>query len=122
MVTIKYSPAGVQLWASRYTAAVVAQGNDVAVDASGNVFTTGFAGPFNDKEFILVKYNSSGAQQWVQTYSVATSDEALKIAVDNAGNPVITGKTATNGFSFNYTTIKYNTSVQYNGQQLIIRH
>ncbi|MBK9423832.1 MAG: T9SS type A sorting domain-containing protein [Bacteroidetes bacterium] len=110
MVTIKYSPAGVQLWASRYTAAVVAQGNDVAVDASGNVFTTGFAGPFNDKEFILVKYNSSGAQQWVQTYSVATSDEALKIAVDNAGNPVITGKTATNGFSFNYTTIKYNTS------------
>jgi hypothetical protein len=27
-----------------------------------------------------------------------------------SGNPVITGKTATNGFSFNYTTIKYNTS------------
>jgi hypothetical protein len=46
MVTIKYSPAGVQLWASRYTAGDIAQGNDVAVDASGNVFTTGYAGPF----------------------------------------------------------------------------
>ena len=66
--------------------------------------------PFGDKAFVLVKYNSSGAQQWVQTYSVATSDEALKVAVDNAGNPVITGKTTTNGFSFNYTTIKYNTA------------
>jgi hypothetical protein len=79
------------------------RGTGITVDASGNVYVTGFFGGtatfgslptitsdgYND--IFVAKYNSSGTAQWVQKAGGASSDYVSSIAVDASGNVYITG-------------------------------
>jgi hypothetical protein len=113
--TIKYNNSGLVQWIQRYNGTT--NGNDevrkIAVDYSGNVYITGMSegsGPGHD--YCTIKYNSSGIQQWVKRYdgTANNNDGALSIAVDNSGNVYVTGDCMNTGTSFDYCTIKYNSS------------
>jgi uncharacterized delta-60 repeat protein len=107
-----------QEWAARYNGP---PGNkedlafSVAVDDSGNVYTTGHSvgigtGSF---DYATIKYNSSGVQQWVARYNGTANgtDYGNAIAVDGAGNVYVTGASVgiVTGY-YDYATVKYDAS------------
>ncbi len=106
--TLKYSPNGDSLWASRFlgrstTSTDVAA--SLALDNSGNVFVTGTS----NSDYGTVEYNSSGVQQWAVYYNgpQGTSDDPVSIALDPAGNIYVTGRSRGIGTDYDYATVKY---------------
>lgn len=125
-LTIKYDPTGTQLWEKRFNGPGNSTdvANSLAVDASGNIYVTGFTGSNGTgNDITTIKYNSSGIQQWIQTYNGPgnANDNARSLILDAAGNVYITGYSAGVSSGSDYTTIKYNSSgaqqwlVTYNG-------
>jgi uncharacterized delta-60 repeat protein len=119
-LTVKFNTSGVLQWAATYngTANGVDMANDIAVDASGNVYVTGLsAGQVVKRsvvstgyDYVTIKYNSSGAQQWVQRYNAASkNDEAKSLALDASGNVYVTGSSYPSTGGTDCATIKYNT-------------
>jgi hypothetical protein len=95
-LTIKYSNAGVPVWTNRYNGP--ANDNDeaaaVAVDASGNVFVTGWSwGGVTSSDYATIKYSGAGVPLWTNRYNGLgnSGDEVCAIAVDASGNVFVTG-------------------------------
>ena len=112
-VTIKYNSAGEQQWVARYDG----PGHDldvayaIAVDASNNVYVTGFsAGAGTDLDYATIKYDSAGQQQWVARYDgpVSRFDEAAAMAIDGSGNVYVTGISLGSDTVIDFVTVKYN--------------
>ncbi len=106
-ITLKYNSAGVQQWAQGYNGTGNNSDEAVAIDldASGNIYITGFStGTVYD--IATIKYNPSGVQQWLQIYSSSSPsvDVPIDMVVDDAGNVYITG-----AVTFNIGTLKYST-------------
>jgi hypothetical protein len=71
--TVAYSSAGVQLWVSRYngTGNYNDYANAVAVDASGNVYVTGYSyGSRGLPDYATVAYTSTGVPLWTNSFYV----------------------------------------------------
>ncbi|SVD44970.1 uncharacterized protein METZ01_LOCUS397824, partial [marine metagenome] len=77
-------------------------GRSVAVDSSGNVYTTGyFAGTVNfgagnvasagGDDVFVTKFDSSGAHVWTVTFGGTGNDQGWRVAVDGSGNVYTTG-------------------------------
>ena len=113
IATIKYNAAGVQQWATLYNRKGHDEANDLALDAAGNVYITGFSGNEEedpDNDYVTIKYNAAGAQQWASIFSGPGNDqsgEATDLALDAAGNVYITGGISIEE-AVDYATIKYN--------------
>ena len=113
-VTVKYNSSGSLLWEAFYNGPGNAGDGawDMALDASGNVYVTGYSDNGLNDDYATVKYNSNGIQQWVTRYSGSGNDRdfARAIAVDADGNAYVTGSTsAKSGRNFvtYYGTVKY---------------
>ena len=114
-ITIKYSAAGVQQWASRFNGPGNSNdySNAVCIDTAGNSFITGKASGIGSlTDIYTVKYNPSGVQQWAAVFNGTAndSDEAVCIAPDQAGNIIVGGKSKSASSDFDCIIIKYNAS------------
>lgn len=107
--TVKYSNDGALLWEATYNDAV--SGDDkptgLALDASGNVFVTGYWRNGASIDFFTIKYaGGNGAVMWNRSLDAGNSDQPFAVAVDGAGNAIVTGGSH-NGTNFDMRTIKY---------------
>jgi hypothetical protein len=111
----KYSPDGRCLWISTGGGTKTDRGYSVAVDAQGNVFTTGHFQSSDamfgnealreqrgDYDLFVAKHDAQGRLLWVKTGGGAGYDFGHGIDVDRAGNCYVTGSiveeiTAANG-------------------------
>jgi uncharacterized delta-60 repeat protein len=111
--TVKYDSSGQQQWVARYDGPTSADdyANAIAIDASGNVYVTGFSDNAGF-DYATVKYDTTGQQQWVGRYNGPANDddEARAITVDGSGNVYVTGYSVGSGTQEDYATIKYNAS------------
>jgi len=96
-VTLKYNSAGVQQWASLYngSGANPDQAYSLTLDASGNVYVTGysFGGTTPDFDIATLKYDNNGVQQWVHRYNGPGSsfDSGQDIEVSGSGDVYVCG-------------------------------
>lgn len=99
--TVKYSPAGNQLWVARYGRGV---GRALSVDTAGNVYVTGDS----DSNYGTLKYDIGGNLLWAAQYDNGSNDVAYAIGVDASGNVYVTGDSCTTACSnTDYATVKY---------------
>lgn len=98
----KYNRTGQVLWVKSAGGTGYSYGQDIAVDAAGNIYITGvyyntttfentsFTSAGNSDLFIA-KYNTEGILQWARSAGGANNDFGQSIAVDANGNVYITG-------------------------------
>ena len=115
-VTIAYSGAGVPLWTDSYGGRGPASdiANAVAVDASGNVFVTGYSyGVEGYEDYATIAYSGAGVPLWTNRYNGPGngSDIAIAMAVDRSGNVFVMGTSVGRGgdgeIDGDYATIAY---------------
>ncbi|AWH84317.1 hypothetical protein HYN59_03940 [Flavobacterium album] len=110
--TVKYSPAGAEVWAQDYNYESTDPDNiadvtnsvpwAITTDANGNVYVTGVFDTFLGR-FGTIKYNAAGVQQWVETYKSDTQKtQAFAIAVHD--NTLYVAGTHNGGFAENGNT------------------
>ncbi|WP_343606772.1 SBBP repeat-containing protein [Fluviicola sp.] len=102
----KLSSAGTFIWAKTFGGSNTDIGRGIAVDASENVFITGYfwgdidldpssgAGNFNGAGFndlFISKMDASGNYVWGKAMGSIGDDQGLSIAVDNSGALYVTG-------------------------------
>jgi hypothetical protein len=102
----KLNSSGALLWAKSFGAGQIDKGNSIAVDSSGNVYTTGYFSLIVDfdpgdgttnltsaggHDAFVSKFNSSGDLIWAKSFDGSYDTEAISIAVDSSGNVYTTG-------------------------------
>ncbi|MEZ4656774.1 MAG: Ig-like domain-containing protein [Caldilineaceae bacterium] len=98
--------ASTYTWAATFSGGNNGEGKGIAVDSSGNVFTTGhFQNTFDfdpgagtttatirgQRDIFISKLDSNGAFVWVKSLGGLVIDEARAIALDSTGNIYVTG-------------------------------
>jgi hypothetical protein len=103
IVLARYSSAGAYITQRRFGSTGIDDGEGVAIDASGNIYTTGrFEGTvsFGGSSLVagagitnvyLAKYNSSVTHQWSQKFGGSNANAGDKVTVDAASNVLVTG-------------------------------
>lgn len=114
IVTVKYDPAGNQLWASSFNGSGNGfdEARSIDVDDNGNSYITGYTlSTGNNYNIITIKYDASGNQMWATTYNGSANgfDEGYDVTSDAAGNVYVCGSAETSNAA-NYVTLKYNSS------------
>ena len=115
VLTIKYSSTGAVSWQQIYNRGLGNdRGDDVFLDASGNIYVTGRSQNANDYDVVTIKYNSFGVPQWTQFYTNVENDYGNTVKVDASGNVYVGGQSDINASTtvanYDALTIKYNSS------------
>ena len=98
----KLNSSGAHQWTTHFYGLGYQTGYAVAVDSSGNVYTTGscsgttnFGGGnidcTNDAKIFITKLNSSGTHQWSTTLGSTDSQAGFGVAADGSSNVYVTG-------------------------------
>jgi hypothetical protein len=109
-VTVKYDPAGVELWSASYDNGGFDNSKAIVLDAVGNSYVTGESdGTGTGLDIITIKYAPNGTQLWAKRFngSFNGNDVGNSITVDPSGNVYVTGYTTIGSGNRDYITIKY---------------
>ena len=102
----KYDNSGLFVWAKRLRGTMIEDSYGLALDASANVYTTGYymgtvnfnpGGTFNlssvlnSYDIYVLKLTSAGVFVWAKSMGGSGGDKGLSIATDAAGNVYTTG-------------------------------
>jgi hypothetical protein len=109
--TVKYNPAGQQLWAQLYSNGQDDQAIALGLDSAGDVYVTGKSqGSVTGYDIATVKYASGdGTQKAVMRYNSSgnVNDTPVAVVIDNQFNVYVAGQ----GFNpLNYILLKYQPS------------
>ena len=118
--TIKYDPAGNQVWVrNRPAGGEGPRASRLAVDRDGSVYVAGSRRPGNDclghqnpSAASLVKYSSDGALQWEAQYPLTEPFVIAAMAIGPSGDVSITGTLASDGCA-NSGTGNYSRTMQF---------
>jgi len=106
-----YAKDGDLIWGKTYDSENNDEARDVATDSQNNVIVTGIN--INEDEYYdycTVKYDSNGNKVWEKIYGEEYRNEgAWGVATDSQNNVIVTGY-VNNGKSYDYYTIKYDSS------------
>jgi hypothetical protein len=113
---VKYDPSGNVLWANRIGGLYDDGVFDVALDASGNSYVTGyFSGIITvgsttltsagNYDVFLIKYDPSGIVVWAKSVGGTGQEMGWCVAVDGAGNSYLTGEFASSAMTAGSTTL-----------------
>ncbi|MFD3001490.1 PQQ-binding-like beta-propeller repeat protein [Pontibacter toksunensis] len=122
ILTVKYSPSGEVLWASRFveeSGRSISQFSDearaIVLDGLGGVYVTGVrqteTAPFIIKQdIILFKLNvENGEKIWDSEFAEGDEDkEVHAVTIDESANLYLTGTSIASSTLQNYLTLKYN--------------
>lgn len=96
----KYDSNGTKLWTRLLGSPDWEEPSGIAVDASGNLYVTGFTyGQIDGQpnagmaDAFIAKYDSSGNRLWTRQFGSAEFDNTTGVAVDSSGNVYISGYT-----------------------------
>jgi hypothetical protein len=123
ITTVKYSTAGVQQWVKTYAGSALNDDipTDICVDATGNVFVTGFSdtdASLNiSNDFVILGYTGVGNSIFSTTFTqnATSNDIPTTIVTDNNNNVIVSGSIESIPAK-NALSIKYNPTgqVQWN--------
>jgi len=111
--TIKYTPAGTEVWINRFDAGWLGTdgGGHVKVDESFNVYVGGVVLDASDDmyDFLTFRINPDNTVPWYQTFDAGVEDDdsLTAMAVDDEGNVYVTGWTYVYQGDIDWMTIKY---------------
>ncbi len=102
---VKHDAAGNALWAKTFGGIDGDVGNGISVDASGNIYITGwYSSPTitfgtytltnsgsSTSDIFIVKLNQAGTTLWAKNAGGALADRGLSIKFDASGNVFVTG-------------------------------
>ncbi len=118
-LTIKIDASGIVAWAKKYNGTSNNEDNAVALvldNSSSNVFVAGYGFRFGGvQDYVVIKYNAStGDSVAAATYNgpLGSTDQLTTMAIDNANNIFVTGYSSGAATSYDFATIKYNSSLQ----------
>jgi len=108
-ITVKYDVNGNPAWTNYFQSSPFSSdaASDVAVDAAGNIFVTGwsFDSFTGATDFLTIKYASDGSLLW--TRRCDAGDSASRVIVDQQGNVIVTGDSAGGTAQHKYPIVKY---------------
>ena len=112
LLTVKYNSSGTLQWQKVLYVPFDnnAQAYGIAVDASGNVYTTGRILPSSVFQTQIVKYDTSGTLIWQKTLSNSFGSSGSSVAVDSSGNVYAGGNMTPDGTNYYFQISKFNTS------------
>ncbi|HET6991456.1 MAG TPA: SBBP repeat-containing protein, partial [Bacteroidia bacterium] len=119
MCVVKVNSIGDTLWVRTVNGSLNSddEANAVVVDASGNVFMTGYTkDTITGNDYCTVKYNSSGTLLWIIKYNFATAngtDRATAMSLTPTGDIIVTGESDSDPTAitnYDIATLKYSTT------------
>ena len=98
IVTVKYSPSGVQQWVVpfNYQSNVADEPDAMVIDTAGNIYIAASCGSFFTEIYdcVLLKYKPTGTLEWFKGYGNFTGAFAAKdLIIDRQGNIYVAGNT-----------------------------
>lgn len=115
--TIKYTRNGQQVWVARYDGTGNSDdiARDIVISNGGKIYVTGSSRSDTtegSEDFLTIRYDTEGDTVWSGRYNgtAEAEDKAYAITVDKADNVYVTGYSTVPDFSFDYTTIKYDSN------------
>jgi len=107
----KLDPTGSIVWSTYFGGLLHDDGNDLAIDAAGNIVVVGLTespdfpstGGFDasrggTRDGFVTKFNASGSPVWSSYLGGGANDLALGVALDDVGNLFVTGETLSSDF------------------------
>ena len=92
----KYNSDGTQQWVKQFGDADREIANDIAIDAAGDVYLTGYVRDATrevSEEAFLAKYDSSGNERWMKLFGTTEADAAVGLTTAADGGVYIVGNT-----------------------------